>query len=91
MLHEEVEARGQHAVDHGPAFARPFGGPLDLGVPVAERTLEHLAVERLLRREVVQEAGPADPHGGGDVVERRALVTVLGEATEGLSQDGTSG
>ena len=91
VLHEEVEAGREHAVYHRPAFARTLRGPLDLGVPVDERDFEDLAVQRFLRREVVEEAGSADADRRCDVVERRALVTVLGEATEGLGQDGISG
>ena len=55
--------------------------------PVRQQALEHLAVQRLLRREVVQQAGPADADAGGDVVERRALVAGGREARDGLVED----
>ena len=77
-------------VDHGPAFAGPFGRPLDLGVPVGQRALEDLAVQRLLGREMVEEARPADADPFGDVVERGTVVAVFGEAAKGFRQDGTS-
>ena len=54
--------------------------PLDPLEPVGERPLEDLPVEGLLRREVVQQARAADADGLGDVVQRRAVVAVLGEA-----------
>src|SRR6185369_14762777 len=54
---------------------------------VGQRALEHLAVQRLLGREVVEEAGTPDAHPGGDVVERRPLVPLLGEAVQRFSED----
>jgi len=60
-------------------------------IPVGQRPLEDLAVEGVLGREVVKKAGPADADSGGDVVERRPLVSVLGEAAQRLGQDGVPG
>ena len=59
--------------------------------PVAEQLLEDFAVQGFFRREVVQQAGATDAHAGGDVVERRAVVAVLGEAAARLGQDELTG
>ena len=67
-----------------PAAADARLQPLD---PVAEQALEDLAVQRVLGREVVQQARPADADAGGDVVQRGALVAVLAEAVQRLGED----
>ena len=59
--------------------------------PVGQQELEHLAVQRLLGREVVQQAGPTDADAGGDVVERRALVAGGREADDRLVEDRLAG
>ncbi|MFM2077395.1 MAG: hypothetical protein RJA49_1285, partial [Actinomycetota bacterium] len=70
--------------------------PTDLGCrdhhvealePVAQQLLEHLAVQRVLGREVVQQARPADADTCGDVVQRRAVVPGLGKAVERLGKN----
>ena len=63
---------------------QPSRGSLDRLVdeldPVGERVEQHRAVQRFLRREVVQQARAADADLVGDLVEARAGVAVLGEA-----------
>ena len=83
VLEEPPDGLGEDLVDVGPPLG-PGGRIVDRLVdalaPVGQRALEHLLVDGLLRGEVVQQAGPADADAGGDVVERRAVVAVLGEA-----------
>ena len=59
---EEPEAGGDHPVDLAPALARvvTLGGDLDPTDPLDEGRVEDLLVDRLLRREVVQDARAAD-------------------------------
>ena len=58
-------------------------GLVDQGEPVGEGVEEDGAVQRLLGREVVQEARTPDADLVGDVVQARAAVPVLGEPVEG--------
>ena len=71
--------------------AASLAGHLDELDPGRQRDLEDLAVDRLLRREVVEEAGLADAHAGRDVVQRRAVEALLSEATPRLDEDGVAG
>src|SRR5262249_8119950 len=87
VLPEEVERHVEHEVDLLPAATIAARGLLDLREPVGERALEHLAVQRLLRREVVQEARASDADTGCDVVEGRPLVALVREAVQRLSED----
>src|SRR5690606_4599540 len=59
----------------------------DALAPVGQRLLEHRLVDRTLRREVVQQAGPPDADARRDVVERGPLVAALGEAAASLLED----
>ena len=91
VLEEPPHGLGEHAVDVRPPLfggGRVVDGLVDALPPVGERPLEHGLVDRVLRREVVQQARPPDADAGGDVVQRRALVAVLGEAATGFEQDG---
>jgi len=90
-LGKEMEARRQHAVDLLPAVAGKVGGLVDADEPVRERRFQHLAVEGVLRGEVVQETRAPDADGLGDLVQRSAVVAVLGEALRGGAQDGFPG
>ena len=88
VLLEEAEARGDHVVDLVPPVALGLlDRLLDAGGPLAEHPEEHLGVDRLLRREVVQDARPADADPRGDVVEGRAVEAPLGEAPACLDED----
>ena len=75
VLHEEPEAGGDDVVDLAPSPSRRRRSTavLDPLGPLGQAALEHLGVQRVLRREVVQQARPADADGLGDVVERRAV------------------
>ena len=76
---EEFKASGQNMVDLVPAVGvtaryRRF----DSLVPLGQRLLEHLAVHRLLGREVMQQALAADADLSGDEVERCAVEAAFG-------------
>ena len=89
---EEVERGGDDVVGLAPPLEvghRDRG--LDPADPLGQRRLEHLPVDGLLVGEVVQEAGLADAHAGGDVVERGAGEALLGEAVLRLQQDRVPG
>src|SRR5205085_2423686 len=64
-----------------------LAGLFDPPVPVDERALEDLPVKSFLGWEMVQQARPANPDRGGDVVERSAVVAVLREAPRSLSEN----
>src|SRR5699024_194198 len=51
------------------------------------REAEHLGVDRFLGREVVQQARPPQADGPGDLVQRGAVVAVIGEAATCLDDD----
>jgi N-acetylglucosamine-6-phosphate deacetylase len=89
VLHEELEARREDVIDERPSVAVRLvhRGDLDPLVPLGERQFEDLAVDGVLRREVVQEARSANAHPGGDVVERGAVEPVVGEASPPLDED----
>ena len=79
---EEFEPSGQNMVDLVPAVSvtaryRRF----DSLVPLGQRLLEHLAVHRLLGREVMQQALAPDADLSGDEVERCAVEAAFGEET----------
>ena len=79
---EELEAGGQNMVDLVPAVGiAARHRRLDPLVPLGQRLFEHLAVHRLLRREVMQQALAADSDLGGDEVERCAIEAAFGEET----------
>ena len=80
VLLEEGERHVEHEVDLLPASSIEAHGLLDLQEPVRERPFEHLAVQRFLRGEVVEQARTPDADSRGDVVERRSLVALVGEA-----------
>ena len=87
VLGKEVEPGTHHQFHLRPA-AIGDADRIDQTVePVLEQALEDLLVQRVLRGEVVQQAGPPDPHPAGDVAERGAVVPVLGEAVQRLDQD----
>ena len=87
VLFEETERGPQQPFDLGPALAGPDDRVLDEGFPVGERVEEHLAVERVLRGVMVEQARPADPDLVGDLVEARARVPVLCESPLGHPED----
>ena len=87
VVDEVPEAGAQDQLDLGPAALFDRHRCVETAEPVRQQALEHLAVERLLGREVVQQARPPDPDAGGDVVQRRALVPGRGEADDGLVED----
>ena len=84
---EELEADLEDRVDQLPPARRCLEPLPQPQIPVGQGVLHDLAVDRLLRLEVVEEAGPTDPHPGRDVVERRALVALVGEALLRLLED----
>ena len=53
----------------------------------ARSAQQHVLVQRFLRREVVQQARPADPDLVGDLGEARGGEAVIGEATAGHLDD----
>ena len=65
----------------------PSIASLDEVGPVRERREEHGAVERFLRREVVQQARAPDADLVGDVVQARARETVVAEAPQRHLED----
>src|SRR6185312_200713 len=82
-LLEEGERRTQHPLNLGPTLAFATLGFFDERVPTDERLEQHRAIERFLRREVMQQARTADPDLVGDLVEARSRVAVVGEAPGG--------
>ena len=62
-------------------------GLFDERVPIDERLEQHRAIERFLRREVMQQARTADPDLVGDLVEARSRISVVGEAPGGDLKD----
>ena len=83
----EVAERGaEHVLDLRPPLL-----PVDRGAhqrgPLVEALEHHGPVQRVLRREVVQQARPPDPDLVGDLVQARAGVAVLGKAIERDGQD----
>ena len=84
---EERERGAQHPLDLGPALDQVADRVVDDREPVRERLLEHRAVERVLGREVVQQARPADPDLVGDLAQARGRQPVLGEAAPGDVED----
>ena len=84
---EERERGAQHPLDLGPALDQVADRVVDDREPVRERLLEHRAVERVLRREVVQQARPADPDLVGDLAQARGRQPVVGEAAPGDVED----
>ena len=87
VLLEERERGPQHLLDLTPTLAWPAGRLLDEIGPVGEGVDQHLAVERVLRREVVQQARPADPDLVRDVVQARSREAAFGEAGTGDGED----
>ena len=87
VVDEELEPGPQDELDLGQPRSVGGDGGVEAAEPVRQQALEDLAVQRLLGREVVQQAGPADADAGGDVVERRALVAGRREAGHGLVED----
>ena len=78
-LLEEAERGAQHPLDLRPALAGALGRLVDEPDPVGEGVEQHRAVERFLRREVVEQARPPDPDLVGDLGQARAGVAVVGE------------
>ena len=87
VLGEELGTRREHQLDLRPAPLGDADGVAEPLEPVRQQPLEDLPVEGVLRVEVVQQARPPDPDASGDVVQRRAVVAVLGEAVERLGED----
>jgi hypothetical protein len=81
MGDEELKTGREDEVDLPPTLPGSFAGLLHPSIPISERSLEDLTVKGLLRREMVQQAGSTNSNRGGDVVERRAVVAVLSEAS----------
>ena len=91
-LHEEAECGADHPLHLGPALGR-LGrhGLVHQGEPVVEGVEQHGAVERDLRREVVEEARRPDADLVGDVGQAGARETPLGEPLTGDHQDRVPG
>ena len=88
VLLEEAEAGGQHddSTFSHPSWESRAMAPTRPAQSVRSCS-KTLAVQGLLRREVVQQARSADADPFGDVVERGAVVALLGEAFDGLAED----
>ena len=87
VVGEVVEPGLEDQLDLHPPLLGRFDGDDEAAEPVRQEALEHLAVQRLLGGEVVEQAWPTDSHTGGDVVQRRALVAVGPEAGDRLVED----
>ncbi len=87
VVGEEPEGHGEDPVDLLPAVGRVGDGVVDALEPVDDVALEHLAVQRLFGREMVQEAGATNADPLRDVVQRGAVVPSLGEEVQGLVED----
>ncbi len=87
IVAEEPEPGDQHGLHLRPATKVDTDCIGESVEPVREQTLEHLAVENLLRREVVQEARPANTDGRRDVVQRGSVVPGFGEAVQRFDHD----
>ena len=83
-LLEEPERGAQHPFHLGPSLTwLDRRGLVHDHEPVVERVEQHRAVQRDLRREVVEEARGADPDVVGDVGQTGAGESVLGEPLSG--------
>jgi len=77
VVGEEVEPGTDDQFDLGPAAFGDIdrlGEPLE---PIAEQPLEHLVVQGLFGRKVVEQTRTANSDPCGDVVERGAVVAML--------------
>ena len=87
ILLEEPEAGRDDEVNLLPPLHLFGDRTLHPGSPLLEGDPEHLGVDRLLRREMMQETRTTQAHRSGDVVQRRAVVTVVGETPPRLDDD----
>jgi N-acetylglucosamine-6-phosphate deacetylase len=87
VVAEEPEPGDQHRLHLRPATQVDADRIGEAVEPVREETLENLAVENLLRSEVMQQARPADTHGCCDVVQRGSVVAGFGEAMQRFDHD----
>lgn len=83
---EELKRCFQDPVDEIPPVELITERLFDSQSPIAKGLLDHFAIDRLFVGKVVKQAGATDPDAGRDVVERRALESLVGEAQAGFAQ-----